>query len=121
VSDAEKSRKILAGKKVLHVWPSMQVCHNCLADPEALGEMEQQAQQAAAAASAEQALVAAFAGLLCDDSKLLQKPAAEAGGLTVLYEVRGAVKHSHCMNHGVALACDDTEMVARLAAHLCIR
>jgi hypothetical protein len=54
--------------------------------------MEQQAQQAAAAASAEQALAAAFAKLLCDDSKLLQEPPAEAGGLTVLYEVRSAAE-----------------------------
>jgi hypothetical protein len=98
----------------------MQVCHNCLADPEALGEMKQQAQQAAAAASAEQALAAAFAGLLCDDSKLLQQPAAEAGGLTVLYEVRGAVAHSRCMHQGVARPCENTTMVARLAADLCI-
>lgn len=59
-----------------------------MADPEALGDMEQQAQQAAAAASAEQALAVAFAGLLCDDSKLLQEAPAEPAGLTVLYEVR---------------------------------
>jgi hypothetical protein len=89
------------------VWPFTQVCHNCLADPEALGEMEQQAQQAAAAADAEQALAAAFAGLLCDDSKLLQEPPAEAGGLTVLYEVRGAVICWPRMKH-MALAGQNT-------------
>jgi hypothetical protein len=66
-----------------------------MADPEALGEMEQQAQQAAAAASAEQALAAAFAGLLCNDSKLLQVAPAEPGGLTVLYEVGGC----NCKQH----------------------
>jgi hypothetical protein len=65
----------------------LQVCYNCMTDPEAVGELEQQAQQAAAAASAEQALAAAFAGLLCDESKLLQQAPAELGGLTVLYEV----------------------------------
>lgn len=61
-----------------------------MGEPEALDEMQRDAQQAVAVKSAEQALAAAFAGLVEEDMQLLKEPGADAGGLTIVYQVRDA-------------------------------